>query len=167
MTNHNKPDFNEQDWENDFHNHIDRERTQNNIILKQEQVRDAYDRIFGNALEKYNDKQRREDRKIDDYYDHMKQSKTLHTQYEFIVQIDKIEDFEDNPGDWETANQILTEHVEEFQEHNPKFESYNTVIHIKVGMNQIEDHRDYKEMKQVVDMSRNDREEVLKKDKKS
>lgn len=126
---HNNRDFNEKDWGNDFHKHIDRKRTADNVVIKQEHVRDAYERIFGEFLEKYNDKQRRKDRKIDDYYDHVKQSKTLHTQYEFIVQVGKKEDFEDNPENWETANQVLTDYVDEFQERNPNFEVYNAVIH--------------------------------------
>lgn len=126
---HNNRDFEEKDWENEFHSHIDRERTPDNVIIKQEHVRDAYERIFGEALEKYNDKQKRKDRKIDDYYDHVKNSKTLHTQYEFIVQVGKKEDFENSPENWETANEILLEYVEEFQERNPNFEVYNAVIH--------------------------------------
>lgn len=130
---HNNRDFNEKDWKNDFHKHIDRERTPNNVVIKQEPIRDAYDRIFGEALEKYNDKQRRKDRKIDDYYDHVKQSKTLNTQYEFIIQVGKKDDFEDSPVNWETANQILIEYVDDFQERNPNFEIYNAVIHNDEG----------------------------------
>lgn len=126
---HNNRELTEKDWENEFHSHIDRERTPDNVVIKQEHVRDAYERIFGEALEKYNDKQKRKDRKIDDYYDHVKNSKTLHTQYEFVVQVGKKEDFENNPENWETANNILLEYVEEFQERNPNFEVYNAVIH--------------------------------------
>ena len=126
---HNNRDFNEKDWKNDFHKHIDQERTPENVVIKQEHVRDAYDRIFGEALEKYNDKQTRKDRKIDDYYDHVKKSKTLNTQYEFIVQVGKLEDFADNSENWEIANDILVQYADEFQERNPNFEVYNAVIH--------------------------------------
>lgn len=126
---HNNRELKEKDWKNEFHSHIDRERTPDNVIIKQEHIRDAYKRIFGEALEKYNDKQKRKDRKIDDYYDHVKNSKTLHTQYEFIVQVGKKEDFENNPENWKIANDILLDYVEEFQERNLNFEVYNAVIH--------------------------------------
>lgn len=126
---HNNRDFNEKDWKNDFHKHIDRDRTAENVVIKQEHVRDAYDRIFGEALEKYNDKQTRNDRKINDYYDHVKKSKTLNTQYEFIVQVGKLDDFVDNSENWAIANEILIQYVEDFKERNPNFEIYNAVIH--------------------------------------
>lgn len=130
---HNNRDFDEKDWENNFHKHIDRERVDDNVIIKQEHIRDAYERIFGEALEKYNDKQKRKDRKINDYYDHVKKSKTLHTQYEFIVQVGKLEDFVDNSENWEVANEILVEYVNDFKERNPNFEIYNAVIHNDEG----------------------------------
>ena len=126
---HNNRDFTEKDWENDYHKHIDRGRVADNVVIKQEHIRDAYERIFGEALQKYNDKQRRKDRKIDDYYDHVKNSKTLHTQYEFIVQVGKKEDFENNSENWEIANGILLDYVDEFQKRNSNFEVYNAVVH--------------------------------------
>ena len=31
---HNNRDFNEKDWKNDFHKHIDRDRTAENVVIK-------------------------------------------------------------------------------------------------------------------------------------
>lgn len=48
--------------------HIDKSLSENNIILVDEFVRKAYDRIFGEAVAKYNSKQQRSDRRIENYY---------------------------------------------------------------------------------------------------
>ena len=56
-------------------------------IWRDENPKDAYERIFGEALKEYNDKQSRADRKIDDYYNHIKESKQQHPVYEIITQV--------------------------------------------------------------------------------
>lgn len=48
--------------------HIDKSLSENNIILVDEFVRKAYDRIFGEAVAEYNSKQQRSDRRIENYY---------------------------------------------------------------------------------------------------
>lgn len=74
-------------WDTDLSNQ--------NIIYKNEPVRDAYERIFGDALEKYNRSQiekGRSDRQIKNYYDKISRSKQEKTCYELIIQIGSIED---------------------------------------------------------------------------
>lgn len=46
-------------------------------IWHDEEVHEAYARIFGDALEEYNAKQTRNDRRIDDYYEHIANSKSF------------------------------------------------------------------------------------------
>ena len=41
------------------------------IYYAKESLEDAYQKCFGEALENYNAKQKRSDRKIDDYYKHL------------------------------------------------------------------------------------------------
>lgn len=55
---------------------IDSSKTAENITLVDRDIRQVYQEIFGDALEQYNSKQKRADRKIEDYYDHIQKSKT-------------------------------------------------------------------------------------------
>ena len=91
---HNNREFDEKDWENDYHKHIDRFRSENNRYLVQRDIHEIYDEIFGSALELNNAKQKRKDRRISDYYQHVKKSKTLELQSEFIVQVGNVEYFQ-------------------------------------------------------------------------
>lgn len=108
--------------------HIDYSRSHENKYLIQEDIRDLYEREFGEALKKYNAKQKRKDRKIDDYYKHIQSSKKTSTQQEIIVQVGDKDDF-DNPDNWELANEVLEEWFQGFEERNPNLKVYNAVIH--------------------------------------
>ena len=107
---HNNRKFDEKDWENEYHKHIDQTRTVDNRYLIQRDIHEMYDEIFGEALEKYNAKQSRKCRQIKDYYQHVKKSKTLELQREFIVQVGNVEDFQVEEN-WQKANAILTKYV--------------------------------------------------------
>src|SRR5690625_4119485 len=80
------------DKEKERNSHIDYERSDENKYLIQEDIRDLYKREFGEALESYNAKQRRADRKIKDYYKHIEASKKTSTQQEMIIQIGDKDD---------------------------------------------------------------------------
>lgn len=125
---HNNRDFDEKDWKNKYHSHIDQSRESENIYLKQTPIREKYKELFGAEVEKYNSTQKRKDRKIDDYYDKVKNDKTLNLQYEFIVQIGTKDDFI-NGENKELANEILLEFYKDFEERNPNLKIYNAVIH--------------------------------------
>lgn len=125
---HNNRKFDEKDWESDYHKHIDRFRSDNNRYLVQRDIHEMYDEIFGRALELYNAKQKRKDRQISDYYQHVKKSKTLELQREFIIQVGNVEDFQIEEN-WQKANYILEKYVETFEARNPQFRVYNAVIH--------------------------------------
>ena len=125
---HNNRKFDEKDWESDYHKHIDRFRSENNRYLVQRDIHEMYDEIFGRALEVYNAKQKRKDRRISDYYQHVKKSKTLELQREFIIQVGNVEDFQIEEN-WQKANYILEKYVETFEARNPQFRVYNAVIH--------------------------------------
>src|SRR5699024_763632 len=87
-----------------------------------------YDELFGEEVERYNATQKRKDRKIDDYFDKVKNDKTLNTQYEFIVQVETKDDF-DLYSNYKIANEILEEYTENFEDRNPHLKNYNAVIH--------------------------------------
>lgn len=125
---HNNRDFKEKDWETKYHNHINREREKDNKYLQSTPIREKYDELFGEEVERYNATQKRKDRKIDDYFDKVKNDKTLNTQYEFIVQVGTKDDF-DLYSNYKIANEILEEYTENFEDRNPHLKIYNAVIH--------------------------------------
>ena len=116
------------DKEKERNSHIDYERSDENKYLIQEDIRDLYKREFGEALENYNAKQRRSDRKIKDYYKHIEASKKTSTQQEMIIQIGDKDDFLNNENR-EVANTILQEWFHDFEKRNPNLKVYNAVIH--------------------------------------
>lgn len=112
-------------------NNIDANLMKENVILIDENVKNAYDRIFGEALIEYNSKQKRKDRKINDYYDHIKKSKNKEkTFYEHIIQWGSIEDFKRNPKLRKIAKECLIEYVKGFQERNPNIQLVGAYIHM-------------------------------------
>lgn len=110
-------------WDTDLSNQ--------NIIYKNEPVRDAYDRIFGDALEKYNRSQiekGRSDRQIKNYYDKISRSKQEKTCYELIIQIGSIED-KKNPYQYTRIQAALNEFNRSFQKRNPNFQVFQQITH--------------------------------------
>lgn len=57
---HNNRDF--------LSSNIDKARVKNNIIITQENLSESYEKIFGKYVDEYNKKQKRTDRKINDYF---------------------------------------------------------------------------------------------------
>lgn len=109
--------------------HIDFSRSDKNKYLQQDSIRDLYKREFGSALEKYNAKQKRNDRKIDDYYKHIEKGKKTSTQQEMIIQIGDKDDFIDNEPNRKVANEVLEEWFHDFKDRNPQLKIYNATIH--------------------------------------
>lgn len=48
---------------------VDHSRTPDNITLAREDIQDAYHRLFNDSVTKYNESQKRNDRKIKNYFD--------------------------------------------------------------------------------------------------
>ena len=65
---------------------VDEKRIIDNIIFRQQDVRDAYRQLFEKSLQAYNAKQKRRDRIIPDYYLHIAESKREEAFYEIVVQ---------------------------------------------------------------------------------
>jgi len=116
---------------------VDKSRMDLNVYYMQQSLREAYDQIFGAAIEEYNAKQKRKDRQITDYLNDIKNSGNNEKQfYETVVQIGKKEDTgvlnEDGKlsTDAKTAQEILDEYVRGFQERNPNLYLFNAVLHM-------------------------------------
>lgn len=118
---------------------IDSTRSHENIVIKQENIKDSYEKLFSEAVDSYNAKQRRSDRKINNYLQKVKDS-TLDHQKEFIMQVgdfQSIEKIAEEQGcevwetkEWELRAETLKRAVSEFQENNPNLYVYNAVIHL-------------------------------------
>ena len=87
-----------------------------------EAPREAYNRIFGEALERYNAKQTREERKINNYYNHIQQDGKKHPVYEMIIGV-----YGDVPED--ASKQIMREFVDRWQQRNPNLELIGAYYH--------------------------------------
>lgn len=109
---------------------IDSSKTAENITLVNRDIKEAYREIFGEALDKYNAKQKRADRKIEDYCDHIKKSKNGEKLfYEDVVQWGSKDDFQ-NPQTRERAKEALVKYVEGFEERNPNLKLIGAYIHM-------------------------------------
>lgn len=129
---HNNRELTEKEFRSDAHKHIQREKTKYNIQIVKRNIKDVYHDLFDNALNAYNAKQKRKDRKIDDYYKHVQKSKNLDLQREFIVTVG-------NKADWERLSfeekqevgEALARYVRDFNKrHSSNMTIYNAVVHL-------------------------------------
>lgn len=123
------------DFEKVGHKHIKPEFTGLNEVLIHKNIRDVYEKEFGQAVKDYNAKQKRKDRKIGDYYSKVKHSKNQRTQVEFIVQVGNVDDYKSDENRiisslWQDSKKILENYFENFQKRNPNLIAYNAVIHM-------------------------------------
>ena len=72
--------------------HVDKERSRNNVEFCHADIKAVYHQLFDEALERYNAKQKRSDRKIDDYYEKIRQGKQEKLFHEVIFQIGNKDD---------------------------------------------------------------------------
>ncbi|MED3202268.1 plasmid recombination protein [Bacillus toyonensis] len=101
-------------------------RSEENIYFVQKDIRSVYKDVFQEAVDKYNEKQKRNDRKIDDYYDKIHKDDKTHEQRELVV---AIGEGKDDPKYREAKKEALKRYAEAFQERNPNLAVYNMVLH--------------------------------------
>ncbi|MHA4119499.1 plasmid recombination protein, partial [Bacillus cereus] len=105
---------------------IDPARSHQNIYFIQKDIRDVYQEVFQDAVNTYNKKQKRKDRKIANYYDKIRKSEKTHEQRELVV---AIGEGKDDPMCREEKKEALQRYAEAFQERNPNLAVYNMVLH--------------------------------------
>jgi len=105
---------------------IDPSRLEENIYFVQKDIRSVYKDVFQEAVDKYNEKQKRNDRKIKDYYDKIKKDTKTHEQRELVV---AIGEGKDDPKYREAKKEALKQYAEAFQGRNPNLAVYNMVLH--------------------------------------
>lgn len=128
---HNNRTLTEEEYLEPAHSHIIRERTKDNIIIKQEPIAEAYKKLFDDEVAKYNEG-KKPCRQISNYYKHVQQSKTLNTQKEMIIGVGSKEDWDLlTYEDKKRAGQAIAKYVEEFMESNKNnIYVYNATVHL-------------------------------------
>ena len=109
---------------------VNGERSHLNIDYCNENIKDIYHQLFDEALKKYNAKQTRNDRKIDDYYEKIRSSKQEKPFHELILQIGDRENMNSESENGEMAKQILDEYFQDFQERNPQLRVFSAHLHM-------------------------------------
>jgi len=109
---------------------VDKQRSQNNVEFCNEDIKEVYHKLFDDALERYNAKQKRSDRKIDDYYDKIRRSKQEKLFHEVIFQIGNRDDMNARDIEGRLAKKILTQFMEQFQERNPNLYVFSAHLHM-------------------------------------
>ena len=125
---------------NHIYKNVDASKTQNNIYYAKETLDEAYQKCFGEALANYNAKQKRADRKIENYYNHLfgnANQDTVATSsnkeksfYEIVVGIGDMKNTAVGSAEGELAAKILDEYAKGFGERNPNFYVFNSVLHL-------------------------------------
>ena len=138
--------------------YVDVAKSKNNIYYINQTKEEAYEYLFGESVKKYNEQQKRKDRKIDDYLKKLlkseeeqkklieqkrsegcsykelaKYKKAKRTSYELIVSLGNMKENPEFCPGGERENDtisILNEYITTFQERNPNAYMYLAAIHL-------------------------------------
>lgn len=106
------------------------ERSHLNINYCNENIKDVYHNLFDDALKRYNDKQKRTDRKIENYYNKICNSKQEKPFHEIILQIGDKDNMIADSDNGLLAQKILNEYYHSFQERNPYLKVFSAHLHM-------------------------------------
>ena len=109
---------------------VDKERSRDNVEFCHSDIKEVYHILFDEALERYNAKQKRSDRKIDDYYEKIRRGKQEKLFYEVIFQIGNKDDMNVQSSEGQLAKDILCEFMEQFQKRNPNLHVFSSHLHM-------------------------------------
>lgn len=114
-----------------FHaKNTDPNRTHWNVEYCNEDIKDVYHELFDEALKRYNDKQTRKDRKVDDYYEKIRSGKQEKLFHEVIIQIGDKDNMGSETMEGQLAAKILDEYMKGFQERNPALRVFAAHLHM-------------------------------------
>ena len=109
---------------------VDKERSRDNVEFCHSDIKEVYHALFDDALERYNAKQKRSDRKIGDYYEKIRRGKQEKLFYEVIFQIGNKDDMNVQSREGQLAKDILCEFMEQFQKRNPNLYVFSSHLHM-------------------------------------
>lgn len=114
-----------------FHaKNTDPQRSYWNVEYCNQDIREVYHELFDGALERYNAKQTRKDRKIEDYYEKIRSGKQEKPFHEIILQIGNKDDMGAKTAEGQMAAKILDEYMKGFQERNPTLRVFSAHLHM-------------------------------------
>ena len=119
---HNRRDF--------IAENVDSSRTPFNVEYRNEDIRAVYHELFDDALARYNEKQTRKDRAIDDYYEKIRMGKQEKLFEELIIQIGNKDDMNASSENGQLARQMLDEYMQSFQQRNPTLRVFSAHLHM-------------------------------------
>ena len=119
---HNRRDF--------IAENVDSSRTPLNIEYRNEDIRAVYHELFDDALARYNEKQTRKDRIIDDYYEKIRTGKQEKLFEELIIQIGNKDDMNASSENGQLARQMLNEYMQSFEQRNPTLRVFSAHLHM-------------------------------------
>lgn len=109
---------------------VDMERSRYNVEFCHLDIKKVYHELFDEALESYNVRQKRSDRKIDNYYEKIRQGKQEKLFHEVIFQIGNKDDTNAKSEEGQLAKEILTEFMSNFQKRNPNLYVFSAHLHM-------------------------------------
>ena len=109
---------------------VDADRSHLNIDYCNESIKQVYHELFDEALEKYNTKQTRADRKIANYYEKIRNSKQEKPFHELILQIGDRKNMSAESENGQLAKQVLDEYYQGFQVRNPQLRVFSAHLHM-------------------------------------
>ncbi|MEE1255500.1 MAG: plasmid recombination protein [Lachnospiraceae bacterium] len=109
---------------------VDKERSEYNVEFCNTDIKKVYHVLFDEAKERYNAKQKRSDRKIDNYYEKIRQSKQEKLFYEVIFQIGNKDDMNAKSEEGKLAREILIDFMKDFQKRNPNLYVFSAHLHM-------------------------------------
>ena len=114
-----------------FHaKNTDPERSHLNITYCQENIKTVYHELFDEAPERYNAKQTRADRRIEDYYEKIRSGKQEKPFHEIILQVGNKDDMRADSDEGRLAAAVLDEYMSAFQERNPNLRVFSAHLHM-------------------------------------
>jgi DNA repair exonuclease SbcCD ATPase subunit len=114
-----------------FHaKNTDPERSYLNVEYCNENLKDVYHELFDEALARYNEKQTRGNRRIDDYYEKIRSSKQEKPFHEIILQIGDKDNMGAKTENGQLAAKVLDKYMQDFQRRNPTLKVFSAYLHM-------------------------------------
>ena len=114
-----------------FHaKNTDPERSHLNIEYCNENIKDVYRELFDEALARYNEKQTRSDRQIDDYYEKIRSGKQEKPFHKIILQIGDKDSMGAKTKNGQLAAKVLDKYMQDFQRRNPTLRVFSAYLHM-------------------------------------
>ena len=89
-----------------------------------------YHKLFDNAVERYNARQKRKDRRVDDYYEKIRIGRQEKLFHEVVMQVGNKNDCGAMTENGLLAQKILYEYMQEFEQRNPTLRVFGAFLHM-------------------------------------